>query len=214
MGPRRKRSCRSLPSTPLNSGQDTQGTSKIKVFRDPIRTFTRIARECGDVAHFKVGGKDMFVISNPDYIKEVIISHNQDFVKSDSLKTAKPLLGEGLLTSEGDFHHRQRRLVQPMFNHEHVNAYAEVMVDRALATSGEWKDGEVLDIHAEMMRLTLAIVAKTLFGADMDDEASTVSDALTSALESLHKLKTPGSRVLRRLQDLGRPADRAVEKDP
>src|SRR5580704_15992910 len=87
------------------------GDLEIKVFRDPIRTFGRIARECGDVAHFKVGGKDMFIISNPEYIKEVIINHHQDFVKSDSLKIAKPLLGEGLLTSEGDFHHRQRRLV-------------------------------------------------------------------------------------------------------
>jgi cytochrome P450 len=179
------------------------GDLEIKIFRDPINTFTRIARQCGDVAHFKVGGRDMFVISNPEYIKEVIINHHQDFVKSDSLKIAKPLLGEGLLTSEGDFHHRQRRLVQPTFNHERVNGYAQVMVDRALATSGEWKDGEVLDVHAEMMRLTLAIVAKTLFGADMDDEASTVSDALTSALENLHKLKTPGSRVLRRLQISG-----------
>ncbi|HEV2389266.1 MAG TPA: cytochrome P450 [Nitrososphaerales archaeon] len=180
------------------------GDLEIKVFRDPIRTFSRIARECGDVAYFKVGGKDMFVISNPEYIKEVIINHHQDFVKSDSLKIAKPLLGEGLLTSEGNFHHRQRRLVQPTFNHERVTGYAKVMVDRSLAASNSWKDGEVLDIHTEMMRLTLAIVAKTLFGADMEDkDAATVSDALSSALENLHKLKTPGSRVLRRLQISG-----------
>jgi len=185
------------------------GDLEIKVFRDPINTFARIARECGDVAYFKVGGKEMFIISNPEYIKEVIINHHQDFVKSESLKIAKPLLGEGLLTSEGDFHHRQRRLVQPAFNHERVNAYAEVMVDRTLTAMGEWRDGETLDVHAEMMRLTLAIVAKTLFGADMDDEAATVSEALTSALESLHKLKRPGSRVLRRLQISG---DKQIER--
>ena len=185
------------------------GELEIKIFRDPLNTFGRIARECGDVAYFKVGGKDMFIISNPEYIKEVIINHHQDFVKSDSLKIAKPLLGEGLLTSEGDFHHRQRRLVQPAFNHERVNSYAKVMVERSLENSNAWKDGEILDIHAEMMRLTLAIVAKTLFGAYMDDEAATVSDALTSALESLHKLKTPGSRVLRRLQISG---DNQIER--
>lgn len=179
------------------------GELEIKVFRDPITTFSKIRRECGEIAYFKVGGKDMFLVTNPDYIKEVVINHHQDFVKSESLKIAKPLLGEGLLTSEGEFHHRQRRLVQPAFNHERITEYAKVMVDRSLAMSGEWKDGETLDIHAEMMRLTLAIVAKTLFGADMDSEASTVSEALTSALESLHKMKTPGSRLLRRFQVSG-----------
>jgi cytochrome P450 len=175
------------------------GELEIKVFRDPIGTFTRIARECGDIAHFKVGGREMFLISKPEYIKEVIINHHQDLVKSDSLKIAKPLLGEGLLTSEGEFHHRQRRLVQPTFNHERVTGYAQVMVDRALETSDGWKDGETLDIHSEMMRLTLAIVSKTLFGADLEGEAAQVSEALSSALESLHRLKTPGSGVLRKL---------------
>jgi cytochrome P450 len=185
------------------------GDLEIKIFRDPIGTFSKIARECGDIAHFKVGGKDMFLISNPEYIKEVIIGHHQDFVKSESLKIAKPLLGEGLLTSEGEFHHRQRRLVQPTFNHERVDGYGKVMVRRSVEATEAWKDGETLDIHAEMMRLTLVIVAETLFGADMEDEASTVSEALTSALESLHRLKTPGSRVLRRLQLTG---DQQIER--
>ncbi|HUI01154.1 MAG TPA: cytochrome P450 [Nitrososphaerales archaeon] len=186
------------------------GDLEIRIFRDPITTFSRIAHDCGDFVHFKVSGKDMFLITNPDYIKDVVINHHQEVIKSESLKIAKPLLGEGLLTSEGEFHHRQKRLVQPAFHQERIVGYAKVMVERTLEACEAWKDGETLDVHDEMMRLTLAIVAKTLFGADMrEGEAATVSEALTTALESLHKMKTPGSRVLRRFSN---PGDQQIQR--
>ncbi len=92
------------------------------------------------------------------------------------------LVGNGLLTSLNDFHRRQRRLVAPAFQHRRIGAYADVMADYAERTQAEWRDGQAIDVAQEMMRLTLWVVGKTLFDADVRGEAGELGQALSTAL--------------------------------
>src|ERR1700756_1556021 len=132
--------------------------------RDPIPFFARVASEYGDAAQFFVGPQQIFLFNHPDLIRELLLTQHRAFHKSRVLQRSKVIFGEGLLTSEEELHLRQRRLAEPAVHRERIGRYAEVMIERAAALG--WKDGEALDIHQEMMRLTLAVVAKTLFDAD------------------------------------------------
>src|SRR5262249_44606631 len=125
--------------------------------RDPIAFLTRLHREYGDVVHFKFGPQHLYLFAHPDDIREILIVQARSFHKGRVLQRTKIILGEGLLTSEGELHKRQRRLAQPAFHRDRIARYAEVMVDRAQQMSDSWRDGQEVDIHDEMMRLTLSI---------------------------------------------------------
>jgi cytochrome P450 len=114
----------------------------------------------------------------------VLVTNHRNFHKGRGLERAKMLLGEGLLTSEGDFHLRQRRLAQPAFHRQRVTAYGATMATYAAARRDRWRPGETIDAHREMMALTLAIVGKTLFDADVEHEAAEIGAALATTFES------------------------------
>jgi cytochrome P450 len=158
------------------------GSLLVAFRRDPLAFLSNVARDYGDVAHFKLGPQSIFLINNPDYIRDVLLTNNRNFVKSRGLELAKRLLGEGLLTSEGETHLRQRRLVQPAFHRQRLAGYGAVIADYADRMCGRWQPGATLDIAQEMMRLTLAIVAKTLFDADVESEAQEIRQALTEIM--------------------------------
>src|SRR6476661_6773040 len=139
--------------------------------RDATNFLERIAREYGDVVFFRIGPRELYLFVQPDAIREMLVTNDRAFVKSLALQRTKIVLGEGLLTSEGDFHLRQRRLAQPAFHRDRIRRYAEVMCEYAMRTRERWTDGQQLDIHHEMMRLTLSVVAKTLFDADVESQA-------------------------------------------
>ena len=101
----------------------------------------------------------------------MLVTHQRNFTKSRGLERAKKLLGEGLLTSEGAAHLRQRRLLQPAFHRDRIAAYAGVMVEHADRLPTRWHDGATLDVSREMMRVTLSIVGKTLFDTDVESKA-------------------------------------------
>ncbi len=130
-------------------------------------------------------------------IRTVINAHK--FVKGRALQRAKSLLGEGLLTSEGDAHLSQRRMIQPAFHREKIKSYTETMTGYAAQMADEWKDGEVRDIDKEMMHLTLQIVGKTLFSANVADEADEVGAAMTTLIEMFNYLLLPFSEILEKL---------------
>jgi cytochrome P450 len=165
--------------------------------RDPIPFFARLAAEYGDASQFHVGPQQIFFFNHPDLIRELLVTQHRSFHKSRVLQRSKIIFGEGLLTSEEELHKRQRRLVQPAFHRERIARYAEVMIERAARLS--WKDDEVLDVHQEMMRLTLSVVAKTLFDADVDQEADEIGVALTSLVDLFPTLMNPIANLLRKL---------------
>lgn len=164
--------------------------------REPLKLLSDLSEQHGDVVRFKMGPRTIYLINNPEYIKDVLVTNNRNFVKSRGLEMAKKFLGEGLLTSEGEFHRRQRRLTQPAFHRERINAYAEVMVEYADKLSARWHDHETVNIHQEMLRLTLAIVGKTLFDADVEDEATEIGAALTDVMQLFERITSPFAALL------------------
>jgi cytochrome P450 len=141
-----------------------------------------LQRDYGDIVTMRYYSFRVYFISHPDYIEQVLVTDNRKFIKGRILRKNKQLFGNGLLTSEGDFWLRQRRLAQPAFHRGRVASYADTMVRYASRIAKEWRSGEQCDIHAEMMRLTLSIVAKTLFDADVDREAKRVGHALEAIM--------------------------------
>jgi cytochrome P450 len=152
--------------------------------RDQLAYYKRITRDYGDFVPARFGLRRGVFINHPDLIEEVLVTQNAKFIKSMALRRSRRLLGNGLLTSEGDFWRRQRRLAQPAFHRQRIASYAETMVDATNRLLETWKDRETLDVHAEMMRLTLDIVSKTLFGADTGGLADEIGRAVTIGQEA------------------------------
>jgi cytochrome P450 len=165
----------------------------------PLSFLAQLAREHGDAAHFRIGRTHLYFFSHPELVREVLVARNASFIKGLALQRTKIVLGEGLLTSEGELHKRQRRLAQPAFHRARINHYGEQMVEKALHARERWRDGEEIDVAHEMMRLTLAVVAKTLFDADVDDEADEIGDALTELMLMFPILLHPLSALIVRL---------------
>ena len=166
---------------------------------NPLEFFTTLARTYGDVTSYRMAGEQLFLINEPRLIRDVLVTHNRNFTKSRGLERSKRLLGQGLLTSEGAMHLRQRRLMQPAFHRDRVAGYGDLMVGYADRMRRAWADGATLDISREMNRLTLSIVGKTLFDVDVEEQAATVGEALTAVMESFWMMMLPFAEVLERL---------------
>ena len=166
---------------------------------NPIQFLTKLAREFGDLAYFRVASQNLYLVNHPDFVREILVTNQANFIKSRALQRARVLLGEGLLTSEGKFHLRQRRLVQPAFHRERLEAYAMVMSEAGVRLRDRWTAGSTVDVSVEMMRLTLAVVGKTLFSADIEAEAPEIGRALTIVLNMFRMLLMPFSEYLEKL---------------
>ncbi len=171
----------------------------IELRRDPLIMFTRLAREYGDIAHFTIGPQHIFLLSHPDLIRDVLVTNQRNFVKGRGLEQAKRVLGNGLLTSEGELHLRQRRLIQPAFHRQRIANYAGTVVTCADRLSNRWQKGATCDIAAEMASLTLAVVGKTLFDTDVEDQADEIGAALTDLLQVFTIFTLPFANLLERL---------------
>jgi len=176
------------PQTKAPPGPDSVGRRKLSgqlgmVRRDPLAFFTHCARTYGDITGMRYFNFRVFFINNPDYIEDVLVNNARKFHKGRVLQASKGIFGEGLLTSEGSFWLRQRRLAQPAFHRARIATYAETMVGYTERLLESWHDGEERDIHEEMMRVTLQIVGKTLFDADVAKDAQEVGQSLELLLE-------------------------------
>ncbi len=155
--------------------------SFLHYFRDPLGFLTGVRRREGDLATFRLMDMTFLLVSDPVLIEQVLVKQAARFSKDFFARDLKRVLGEGLLTSEGEFWKRQRRLSSPAFHRERLTDYATIMVDRTEDTLATWKSGE-RDIHEDFMALTLDIVARTLFSADVEGVARVVGPALEAVL--------------------------------
>ncbi len=187
---------RRLPPGPRSN---VPGGLAYRFWRDPVRALVDIANEYGDVSRFEFGPYDQVLLNDPELIQQVLVTDQRSFMKGRALQVAKRVLGEGLLTSEGELHLRQRRLIQPIFHRKRIADYGEAMVESAEQITGRWQSGSRLDVHAEMARLTLTIVGRTLFDADLQGEARQIGAALTEALEGVNRIVYPGGSLWERL---------------
>jgi cytochrome P450 len=144
---------------------------------------TRCARQYGDVIFFRFLNVPVCLVVHPDAIEQILVKNQANFLKSRDYRALRPILGNGLLTSEGEFWQAQRKLIQPAFRHENIITYAQVMTQSAAAMLAGWKPGETRDVHADMMTLTLDIVAKSLFGSDVSEDARGVAHTMTIVME-------------------------------
>ncbi len=150
--------------------------------RNQLSFYKRLASQ-GDVVQVRMGTERIVLLAHPDDVKQLLVTEQKSFTKGRALDRVKVLLGNGILTSEGEFHLRQRRLMQPAFHRERIAGYAVVMADYAERTAQRWRHGDVLDIHDEMMRLTRDIAGKTLFDLDVGEDPGGVDEAVELSLK-------------------------------
>ena len=171
----------------------------FRSFRKDATGFLERLSKLGDVTSFRLGPQQAYFLNDPELIRDLLVVNAHKFKKGRALQRAKTLLGEGLLTSEGEFHLRQRRMIQPAFHRAQIADYSRSMVELAEETSDNWRDRETLDIDREMMHLTLRIVGKTLFSANVEDDADAVGKAMTSMTTLFNFLLLPFSEWLQKL---------------
>ena len=174
--------------------------SLLPFFLDMPKYLQGVARKYGNLASFELGPRKVVLVNRPDVIADIFVNKSSQFIKSRGLQRAKLLLGNGLVTSEGAFHLRQRRMSQPAFHKNRMPDYCQTMVDYTIRLRETLQDGQKLDVNKLMNGLTLDIVTKTLFGADIGgSEARDVSQALSEILHIFPIMLMPFSELLDRL---------------
>lgn len=155
---------------------------------DRLGFFTTCARRYGDVVSLRLVRRQAFLLSHPDDIGHVLLDNHRNFIKHRAFwRHTTALLGQGLLTSEGDFWRRQRHLAAPAFHTERIAAYGAIMVDYTEKLLTHWQAGEVRNVHQDMQALTMRVAAKTLFDADLESEVATVRNAFEATIQEVDK---------------------------
>jgi cytochrome P450 len=166
-------------------------------FADLPDTLLNLAAQYGDIVHFMLGRQHIYLLNHPDFIQEVLITQQRNFTKGRVLQNSRQLLGNGLLTAEGEAHIQQRRMMQPIFHREQISKYIPHITQLAQEMSLRWQANQPLDLSAEMTRLTMNIIAQALFGTSIDAQAPALSHAIQVLLTRFNQLITPNA-VLRR----------------
>lgn len=173
---------------------------------DPLAFLRKVRQQEGDVVDVDLGPLPVTLVSHPDVVEDILVTRSRLFQKDRFLRTTlRPVLGDGLLSSDGDFWRRQRRLMQPAFHRDRIRGYGRIMVRHAERLAATWRDGETRDVHKDMMKLTLEIVSEALFGTEVEGDADAVAEALDAILDVvsdtvtlffplLGKLPTPRKR--------------------
>jgi cytochrome P450 len=152
------------------------GRLYFQLRRDPLGFLTRAAQRFGDIVHLQVGPRHDCLVNNPEYIKEILVA--PEGMARSSARPLKRLLGKGLLTSDGEYHDRQRKLLQPLFNREQIAAWTTVMTGYSARLRDRWQPGSTVDATEEMMGLALAIIIKVVLDLDIEREGAKLLDLL------------------------------------
>ncbi len=142
---------------------------------NPILLFEYLQREYGSISHYKLGPSHIVFLNDPEMIREILINQAPVFIKERTQRRMKILLGEGLITSEGEMHMRNRRIAAPAFHRQRIAAYGDMMAARAATMREEWQPGVEIDAVGEMMRLALQVVARTIFDTDVTEDVQTIN---------------------------------------
>jgi cytochrome P450 len=151
--------------------------------RDPLALYTRWARQYGDIIYYRAFFRHVYFLNNPDFIERVLVTNSRNFIKGEALQFNRRIFGNGLLTNEGDAWLKQRHLIQPAFRRDRIESYGNTIVAYTERMVAPWHNGEVRDIHRDMMRLGLEVVAKALFNVEIASERNTIAEALNTFME-------------------------------
>jgi len=179
-------------------------------FRDDALGLVRWLADQGDGVRVQLGRHTVVLFSHPDYVQGVFVGDRDRFVKGDVLEGARRLLGQGLLTSEGELHRRQRRLIQPILHRRRLERYAAVMVEHATRLREGWLEDDVIDVQPAMVQLTMSVLSDSVLGASVrSEEAEATATVLAAALEAFGRLASPFWRLL---ESVPSPESRAFDE--
>ena len=160
--------------------------SLVELARDALGFLTTCSRQYGDVVGMRLGTWPTLLLNRPEDIEEVLVRHHSNFVKHRFFwRHVTALFGKGLLTSEGEFWQKQRRLAAPAFSNHRLTGYGDTMVRHTVRTVEGWKAGEIRNIHRELMGLTYRIAAKTLFDSDIEQNADDIHSDVNAAVREI-----------------------------
>jgi len=151
-------------------------------FGDPIPLFEHLHERFGRIACYRFMGTLIVFVNDPEWINEILITQAGSFVKERTIRRMKILLGEGLITSDDPIHMRQRRIAAPAFHRQRIAGYAGQMIANAVMLRESWRDGEEIDVSAAMMRLSLQIIARTLFDEEVTAEVLSIADEVNTIM--------------------------------
>ena len=185
----------------------------------PLEFFLSTARKYGPLASFRIGPKRIFLASDPDFIEQVLVTDAKHYIKHFGARAFKPVLGNGLVTSEGAFWLRQRKLIQPAFSKDRVQSCAAAMIELTNQMLESWTEGKSVQIDREFEALTSKIALKTLFNLDVPGDREQFSDTLRIAFDLMNErlrrmVKIPlwvPTRANRRLQQAVGELNQTVE---
>lgn len=182
---------------------------RLRRTRRPTDLLERLAAGSPRAVRFRLRGADTYLLIAPDLVRDLLVNQGRATGKARGHSHARLIFGHGLLTSDGDLHQRQRRMIQPAFHGTRVERYADQAVGTASVLAGhpDWRDGAIRDIADDMIGLMLLNIGRMLFGADLTEDAGTVADALTTLLRPFERRLLPTSRLMRRLCT---PGDRKI----
>ena len=164
-------------------GLPVVGTS-FMASRDSTQTLTRWAHDYGDIVYYRFFEFHFYALFHPQHIEQVLLGKTGNFVKGITSRANPELFGNGLLTSDGEFWRRQRRLSNPAFHRESLVRYADITTEEATRLLERWKNGETRNIHNDMMNVTLRIVLRSLFGSDLGESMKVIEPALDAIMVS------------------------------
>ncbi len=192
---------------------------------NPILLFEYLQQQYGSISHYRLGPNHIVFLNDPELIREVLVNQAPLFIKERTQRRMKILLGEGLITSEGETHMRQRRIAAPAFHRQRIAAYGGMMTARAATMREEWQEGVEIDAVSEMMRLALQVVARTIFDTDVTEDVQTINTEVNAIMglynflialpkaEALLHLPIPGlMRFKRARRNLDAVVHRMIEQ--
>src|SRR4029453_17893475 len=160
----------------------------IRQFRASLLDFLlNTVRDYGPLASFRIGRRRVFLASGPDLIEQVLVTDAKHYIKHFGARAIKPVLGNGLVTSEGAFWLRQRKLIQPAFSKDRVQSYAAAMIELTNEMLDSWTEGKSVEIDREFEALTSKIALKTLFDLDDPGDRERFSDTLRLAFNLMNE---------------------------
>ncbi|HEV7216265.1 MAG TPA: cytochrome P450, partial [Chloroflexota bacterium] len=163
--------------------------------RDPLAFLRRLHEQYGDVATIRVAGRPIVLFFRPEAAQFFLVEHARSFTSGSGRAEMRRLLGDGLLTTDGERHRQQRRQVQPAFHKRRVEGYAAIMVEQTRQMLTQWQPGQQVDVARALQELTLRIVVQALFNVDLQTQSSGLSQAFTDAIESRRPLFLPQLRI-------------------
>ena len=205
---------RSVPAnTQLPPGPKGLGVNRLlSRLRNPLEFYEQLYEQYGDIAYFRILSRNFCVVYGPDIIEEVLVVKRTSFEKGPMFKRTRILNNPTSITADGDDYRRIRKLIQPAFLRKAMGGYAEIMIEEVLRTRGNWRDGDTIDIDADMHQMALNIIAKTFFGRDTEIDSRLVKDIITAMGWSMVLTLIPlGNLVARLPLGRNRQRDRAIE---